>query len=59
MGNQNDDKYKNSLKQIGNETLNSLEPIIRKVATNMIELTKDIFNDALDSAFKGKKNEKR
>lgn len=55
--NQYDDKYKSNLKKIGNETLDSLDPIIRKVVSNMVELGKEIFNDTMDSAFnnKGKK----
>ena len=50
-------KHKESLKKIGNETINDLEPVIKKGLGNIFDFIKELLNDAISSGFeKRKKN---
>jgi len=54
------EKYKENLKQIGNEALDDLEPVVKSSGYKLLDIVKEIFNDIISDLFnrrKGKKDE--
>ena len=51
-------KYKENLKKLGNETLDELEPVVKKSCDNMLDFVKEIFNDFITHLFEIRKKEK-
>jgi len=51
-------KYKEDLKKIGNETLEDLEPVVKKGCNSILEFIKEIFNDFITSLFESRKKKR-
>jgi hypothetical protein len=51
----NKQKYKEDLKKIGNETINDLEPVIKKGVNNIFDFVKEIIDDAISTLFEKRK----
>jgi hypothetical protein len=49
-------KYKNDLKKIGNETINDLEPVIKKGVNSVFDFVKEIIDDVITNVFDKRKN---
>jgi len=51
-------KYKENLKKIGNETLDDLEPVVKKGCNNILNIVKDIFEDLITNLFEMRKKKR-
>lgn len=51
----NKQKYKEDLKKIGNETINDLEPVIKKGVNNLFDFVKEIIDDVITTLFEKRK----
>jgi len=49
------EKYKQDLKKIGNETLDDLEPVLKKTVTNIFKFINDVFNEQITKLFEKRK----
>ena len=49
------EEYKQDLKKIGNETLDDLEPIVKKSFSNIFDFVKKIVNDGISLIFEKRK----
>lgn len=48
-------KIKQNLKNIGNNALQDLEPVVKKTSGNILDLTKEIINDFITSLFESRR----
>ncbi len=48
-------KIKQNLKNIGNNALQDLEPVVKKTSGSILDLTKDIINDFITSIFESRR----
>lgn len=51
-------KYKENLKNIGHETLEDLEPVVKKGFSNFIDFTKEVFNDFISGLFESRRQKR-
>jgi hypothetical protein len=54
----NKEKYAENLKQIKNNTLDDLEPVIKKASNNFLDLVKEFCCDIVSYMFEKRKNKK-
>jgi hypothetical protein len=52
----NKQKCKEDLKKIGNETINDLEPVIKKGVNNLFDFVKEIIDDVISTVFEKRKS---
>ena len=52
----NKQKYKESLKKIGNETIDDLEPVIKKGISSVFDCIKEIIDETLTTIFEKRKS---
>lgn len=52
------EKYKQNLKEVKNQVIDDLEPIVKKSGEGLINLLQEIFNDFISELFKKRKDKK-
>ena len=54
----NKEKFKENLRKLGNETIDDLEPVVKKSCSNILDFIKETFSDYVTHLFEMRKKKR-